>query len=66
MADVTKVCVVCGAESHRDDWINKQGEFVACDSHTAGEFSSAIAKTKATPSAVTVQPTAPAQAKTAS
>jgi hypothetical protein len=36
-------CVVCGAKSHREDWINKSGNEVACDQHTAAEVAKAIA-----------------------
>ncbi len=43
-----KYCVVCGAGSHRTDWINKggvgAGAYVACDKHTASEISAALAK----------------------
>jgi hypothetical protein len=41
-------CIVCGAKSHRDDWINKYEvdgkSFVACDSHPEEECISAIEK----------------------
>lgn len=58
-----KVCVVCGAASHRVDWINKQGGFVACDSHSAGEFQRAIAvlqQATPAPASTTPAPAAPA------
>jgi hypothetical protein len=42
MADVTKACVVCGAESHRDVWINVSGNYVACDNHSKDEVNKAI------------------------
>jgi hypothetical protein len=42
MADVTKACVVCGAESHRDDWINVSGDHVDCDNHSKDEVNKAI------------------------
>lgn len=61
MTDETKACVVCGAASHRDDWINKQGDFVACDSHAPAEFQRAIAavqsKGSTKPPASTAPPT---------
>lgn len=37
-------CVVCGAGSHRTDWKNKVGKYVACDSHAANEVKDAAAK----------------------
>jgi hypothetical protein len=41
-----KFCVVCGAGSHRTDWVNKTTvsgkDFVACDQHTKEEFNKAI------------------------
>jgi hypothetical protein len=39
-----KTCVVCGAGSHRTDWINKSGNEVACDSHSKDEVARAIVK----------------------
>ena len=45
----TKVCVVCGQGSTRTDWINKSGNFVACDSHLGAEIARAVAKAQATP-----------------
>jgi hypothetical protein len=41
---VLRTCVVCGNQSHRADWINKSGDFVACDFHTKDELSRAISK----------------------
>jgi hypothetical protein len=38
-----QTCVVCGAGSHRTDWINKSGNFVACDSHSKDEVAKAAA-----------------------
>ncbi len=44
MALEPKFCVVCGAGSHRGDWINKTGNFVACDFHSKDELAVAVAK----------------------
>ena len=60
--DPNKYCVVCGEGSVRQDWQNVDGEFVACDGHSTGEFKAAVklkqdeAKAKAE-----VEPEAPAQ-----
>jgi hypothetical protein len=43
----TQNCVVCGQGSNRTDWINKSGNFVACDSHSSGEVARAVAKVQA-------------------
>lgn len=39
-----KVCVVCGAGSHRKDWINVSGDEVACDFHTKEDIARATDK----------------------
>lgn len=44
-----KICVVCGAASHRTDWINKSGNFVACDSHSKDEVAKAVAQATKAP-----------------
>jgi hypothetical protein len=59
MADETKACVVCGAASHREDWINKQGNFVACDSHTPAKFQRAVTAVQAKGSTKPPASTAP-------
>lgn len=56
MAVSLKTCVVCGAASHRDSWINKLGDEVACDSHSKDEVAGAV-RAKAN-----VKPVAPAPA----
>ncbi len=48
MADI-KTCVVCGAASHRGDWINKSGDYVACDSHSTEQLANAVKKAVAPP-----------------
>jgi hypothetical protein len=56
-----KTCVVCGFASHRTDWINKQGDYVACDSHAVGEFQRAVANAQAqSKSTVSTKPPATA------
>lgn len=51
-APVLQTCIVCGMQSHRTDWINKQGDYVACDRHQKAEFQRAIVdKNNATASA---------------
>jgi hypothetical protein len=52
-----KTCVVCGASSHRTDWVNKMGDYVACDSHSRVEMGDAVKKAMAPPSAVPVAKT---------
>ena len=52
----TRFCVVCGMGSDRTDWINKSGNFVACDNHSKDEVPRAVAKAQA------VKPVAPAPA----
>lgn len=43
-------CVVCGAASHRTDWINKGNGYVACDNHTPAQITTATqAKAAPTP-----------------
>jgi hypothetical protein len=37
-----QVCVVCGAGSHRTDWLNKLNGFVACDNHSKADFVKAV------------------------
>lgn len=44
---VLRTCVVCGAQSHRTDWINKVEGYVACDWHKGVEFAKAVATAKA-------------------
>ena len=39
-----QTCIVCGMQSHRTDWINKSGAFVACDRHTPAEMQAAISR----------------------
>jgi hypothetical protein len=60
MADDVRFCVVCGNGSHRKDWVNKSGNFVACDHHTKDEFSKALTeavkKTEAPPAATSKTP----------
>lgn len=65
---VERFCVVCGAGSHRSDWINKLGDYVACDSHSKQELADAVASktSSAAPPAKPLTPVAtqaPAQAK---
>lgn len=55
----TKFCVVCGQGSTRTDWINKSGDYVACDNHTAAQVAQAVSKATAPP-APTAKPGAPA------
>lgn len=43
MADAIQYCVVCGRGSHRTDWINTSGSYVACDYHTKEQMVKAIA-----------------------
>lgn len=42
MPPVERICVVCGAKSHRMDWQNAQ--YPACDSHSKNEVQVAIAR----------------------
>lgn len=56
-ASEIKYCVVCGNGSHRTDWINKSGNFVACDSHSKDEVAKAVAKASA-PAQTAAKPTA--------
>lgn len=46
MPDI-QTCVVCGAQSHRTDWIKKLLGFVGCDSHSDTEMKDAVAKASA-------------------
>jgi hypothetical protein len=39
-----RTCVVCGNQSHRLDWIQKSGDYVACDWHTKDDVSKAVGK----------------------
>lgn len=50
-------CVVCGAGSHRADWANKSGQYVACDDHTTEEVQKAIAEVTAKNQAPVIAPT---------
>ena len=54
-----KYCVVCGAGSHRKDWVNKVGNSVACDSHSRDEVARAVA------ASTTKAPSAPVAANVA-
>ena len=54
----TQNCVVCGQGSDRTDWINKSGNFVACDNHSSGEVARAIAKAQASAPVAPAAPTA--------
>ena len=53
-----RICVVCGQGSHRTDWINKSGNFVACDNHSSGEVARAVAKAQAPAPVAPAAPTA--------
>jgi hypothetical protein len=56
-----RTCVVCGAASHRSDWINKLGNEVACDHHTKEEVAKAVAlKAQASKAVAPAAPAAPA------
>ena len=54
----TQFCVVCGTGSDRTDWINKSGNFVACDSHLGAEIARAVAKAQAPAPVAPAAPTA--------
>jgi hypothetical protein len=65
-----KHCIVCGAGSHRTDWIKKfavgDTQYVACDYHTDQECEAAITKAEsalAAEKANAAKPPAPAAAK---
>jgi hypothetical protein len=53
-----QTCVVCGAGSHRTDWINKSGGFVACDSHSKDEVAKAVAAAGKSGTVAAAAPTA--------
>lgn len=46
-----RTCVVCGAKSHRVNWVHekivKDTKYVACDKHSAAEFDKAVAGAEA-------------------
>jgi hypothetical protein len=61
-----KTCVVCGMSSHRTDWVNKSGNYVACDNHTPDEFTAAMNAAKApakSPTPISLQDAAKAAAQ---
>jgi hypothetical protein len=57
-SDGTMHCIVCGAGSHRTDWIKKSQpqdkvQYVACDYHTDKEVNDAVKEQSAPPAQTT-------------
>jgi len=55
-SNAQKACVVCGLGSHRAIWINKSGEYVACDHHSQAEIDTHVAIAKKNASGIVSAP----------